>query len=237
MENPEPQIDALREQILADPALVLDDQEIIRALIGAGSSAGRNVVDLRGALVERLETRFEKLADTHRDVVAAAYENLAGTNQVHRAVLSVIAPLDFETFLEALVRDVPHILSLDAVKLCLEGDGMIAGQPLGPKGALRRVMVGLPLGGRRAYCSEVGDLDLGPVILRQATRAGALIYGGDAATIRSEAILKLDLGQGKTPAMLVLGSADAGRFHPHQATDLLGFFAQALQATLRRWLA
>lgn len=236
MENPDAPQDALRDQILADPEFVLKDQAIIRALIGAGTSDGRNVVDLRGVLIERLETRFERLADTHRDVVAAAYENLAGTNQVHRAVLSVIEPLDFEGFVHAAAHDVPQILSLDAVKICLEGEGMIAGQPLGPKGALRRVMIGLPLGGRDAYCSETSGMDQGPVILRQATRAGALVYGGDGPTIRSEAILKLDLGTGKTPAMVVFGSSDAGRFHPHQATDLLGFFAHAIQATLRRWL-
>ena len=69
-----------------------------------------------------------------------------------------------------------------------------------------------------------------------ATRAGALIYGSDGPQIRSEAILKLDLGGGRTPAMVVFGSTDESRFHPHQATDLLAFFGQAIQASLRRWL-
>jgi hypothetical protein len=41
--------------ILADPALVLDDCEVMAALIAPATAAGRNVVDLRGALVSRLE--------------------------------------------------------------------------------------------------------------------------------------------------------------------------------------
>lgn len=237
MAQPEEYPADLREQILADPNVVLDDQDILRALVGAGGSADRNVVDLRGVLVERLESRFERLADTHRDVVAAAYENLAGTNQVHRAVLAVLTQTDFEGFVAAMARDVPNILSLDAIRLCLEGDGMIAGQPLGPAGDYHETMVGMPLGGRKAYCSEMADADFGPVILRKVTRAAVLIYGAEAGIVRSEAVLKLDLGPGKTPAMLVLGSGDEDRFNTQQATDLLGFFAAAFQACLRRWLA
>lgn len=231
--------DSLRQQILDDPGVVLGDQAIIRALIGRDQPAGRNIVDLRGVLIDRLEDRLERLEDSHRDVIAAAYENLAGTQQVHRASLAVIAPLAFNDLLAALVDEVPGILMLDAVRLCLEGAGMMTGQPLGPKGALRRVMIGLPEGGRRAYCGET-DPQAGPgrpVILRATTRAGALIYGSDAAAIRSEAVIKLDLGQGKRPGMLVLGSADPARFHPDQASDLLHYFGQVFEAVLRRWLA
>lgn len=237
MDKASQSIGDLREQIIADPDMVLGDRDIIRALIGQEAPEGRNIVDLRGVLVDRLEGRLERLAETHRDVVAAAYENLAGTQQVHRAVIAILTPLEFNEFLAALSHDVPNILSLDAIRLCLEGDGLIAGQALGPKGDLRHSMIGLPLGGRQAYCNELEMSARGPVILRETTRAGALIYGSDHAAIRSEAVLKLDLGAGKTPAMLVLGSRDAGRFHPEQATDLLGFFGQAFEAVLRRWLA
>ena len=80
-------------QILADPALILEDHELMRALLQADRSApGRNVVDLRGVLVERLEERLDRLEDTHREVLAAAYENVAGTNQVHRACLALLEP-------------------------------------------------------------------------------------------------------------------------------------------------
>ena len=45
---------ALREQILSDPSLILEDHELMRALLQADRSAqGRNVVDLRGVLVDQ----------------------------------------------------------------------------------------------------------------------------------------------------------------------------------------
>lgn len=227
----------LRQRILEDPDLVLQDPDVIRALVAQSAAAGRNIVDLRGVLLHRLEDRLERLADTHRDVVAAAYENLAGTQQVHRAVLAIIQPLSFEGFLQAMASEVPEILSLDAIRICLEGDTMVAGQAIGPDGDLSHAMVGLPIGGCRAYCGETDDRAFGPVILRKATRAAPLVFGNEAGSVGSEAVLKLDLGEGRTSAMVVMGGRDPGRFHAQQGTDLLGFFGQAAAATLRRWLA
>ncbi|MBU2359274.1 MAG: DUF484 family protein, partial [Alphaproteobacteria bacterium] len=98
---------SVRDRIIADPELLLEDQDIMRALVGANDSAmGGNIVDLRGIAMERLESRLDRLEDTHRSVIAAAYENLAGTNQVHRAVLRLMDATRFETFLRDLAGEV-----------------------------------------------------------------------------------------------------------------------------------
>ncbi|MEL6412341.1 MAG: DUF484 domain-containing protein, partial [Pseudomonadota bacterium] len=90
----------LRESIIARPDVILEDQDLMRALIAANERAmGNNIVDLRGIAMDRLEARLERLEDTHRSVIAAAYDNLAGTNQVHRAILQLLNPVDFEAFL------------------------------------------------------------------------------------------------------------------------------------------
>ena len=229
--------DVVRESILADPALVLDDRDMIRALIGANSDKGRNVVDLRGVLIERLEGKLDQLEDTHRDVVSAAYENLAGTHQIHRAVLAVMEPKSFDDFLHAVSVDLPGIMALDAIKLCFEGDGVQAGQALGPDGPMRRTVLGLPKGGSAAYCGETGEVETSRVILRRTTRAGSLIYRDEGSTIMSEAILRLDLGAGKSPGLLIFGSRDAARFHSEQGTDLLTFLGAAFSLSVQRWLA
>ena len=80
MGEQEPAVEAVREQILQDPARVLEDRDIMRALISADeASRGGNVVDLRTIALERLEARLDRLEDTHRHVIAAAYDNLAST--------------------------------------------------------------------------------------------------------------------------------------------------------------
>ncbi|GAD55277.1 hypothetical protein MBELCI_1329 [Limimaricola cinnabarinus LL-001] len=113
--------DGLRGRILADPARLLDDPEIMRALVEADAEAkGANVVDLRGLAMERLQSRLDRLEDTHRSVIAAAYENLAGTNQIHRAVLRMMDATRFETFLQDLSGEVADMLRVDVVRLVLE---------------------------------------------------------------------------------------------------------------------
>src|SRR6056297_2106750 len=93
-------LDDFRHRIIEDPEAILEDADVMKALIAANEKyLGNNIVDLRGIAMERLEARLDRLEDTHRSVIAAAYENLAGTNQIHRAVLRMLDPVEFEVFL------------------------------------------------------------------------------------------------------------------------------------------
>src|SRR6056297_2580343 len=113
--------ESLREKIISQPDVILEDRDLMRALIAANERAmGGNIVDLRGVAMERLEARLDRLEDTHRSVIAAAYENLAGTNQVHRAILRMLDPVEFEHFLRDLGTDVAQTLRVDSMKLVLE---------------------------------------------------------------------------------------------------------------------
>ena len=113
--------DTLREAIILQPNVILDDKDLMQALIAANEQAmGGNIVDLRGVAMDRLESRLDRLENTHRSVIAAAYENLAGTNQVHRAILRMLDPMEFEAFLRDLNGAVSEILRVDATKLVLE---------------------------------------------------------------------------------------------------------------------
>ena len=59
---------------------------------------------------------------------------------------------------------------------------------------------------------------------------------GPAGAIGSEAALTLDLGRGRLPGLLLLGSGDPDQFAPGQGTELLEFLAGVLERTLCRWL-
>src|SRR5690606_38859312 len=111
----------IRDRIIAEPEVILEDRDLMRALIAANERAmGANIVDLRGIAMERLEARLDRLEDTHRSVIAAAYENLAGTNLIHRAVLRLLDARNFAEFTEVLTGDVAAILRVDCVRLVLE---------------------------------------------------------------------------------------------------------------------
>jgi len=227
--------DRLREKIIAQPDVILDDQDLMRALIAANERAmGGNIVDLRGIAMDRLEARLARLEDTHRNVIAAAYENLSGTNQVHRAILRMLDPVEFEDFLRDLGGEVAEILRVDCVRLVLE-TAQGADDP-----ALRRLgdvlSVAAP-GFIEDYVTTGRTGAARQVTLRQMGEGDPRVHGDAAGYIRSEACLMLDFGAGRLPGMLVLGAEDPHQFSPQQGTDLLAFFAGVFERAMRRWLS
>ena len=227
--------DTLREAIISQPNVILDDKDLMQALIAANERAmGGNIVDLRGIAMDRLESRLDRLEDTHRSVIAAAYENLAGTNQVHRAILRMLDPVEFETFLRDLNCEVSEILRVDATKLVLESvqnDADTAVKRLG------EVLSVAEPGFVNDYLSQGRGGQVRQVTLRQVQNASDTIYGEKADWIRSEACLKLDFGEGRLPGMLVMGAEDPHMFGPQQGTDLLAFFTGVFERAMRRWLS
>ncbi len=228
--------DDMREKIISQPDVILEDRDLMRALIAANEKTmGGNIVDLRGIAMERLEARLDRLEDTHRSVIAAAYDNLAGTNQVHRAILRMLDPVEFEGFLHDLGGEVADILRVDAVRLVLEteaeteGDANIA--------RLGDVLSTASPGFVEEYLTGGRNIPQRQVTLRQVQGGGSVVYGDDADWIRSEACLKLDLGTGRLPGLLVMGAEDPHQFTPQQGTDLLAFFAGVFERAMRRWLA
>ena len=225
----------LRDLILAAPETILEDHEVMAALVAASDRAlGSNVVDLRAIAMDRMEARLDRLEDTHRSVIAAVYENLAGTNQVHRATLQLLTPVTFEAFLLTLGTDVAQTLRVDCARLVLE-TRQTAEDP-----ALQRLGETLCVTGPGfvdAYLGTGPDAPPRPVTLRPRPDGSALPYGAQADGIRSEALLRLDFGTGRLPGLLALGAGDPHRFKPAQGTDLLGFFGGVFERAMRRWLS
>ena len=198
----------------------------MRALIGATDARlGDNVVDMRGLAMARLEARLDRLEDTHRAVVANAYDNLAGTNQIHRCVLALIGCATLPELLDALAHEAASTLRLASVRLVLEGEGPA------PHTSVRCV----PAGGVARLVEAAGGNAARAVALRGDAPADPSVHA--TATIRSEALLTLDLGPGRAPALLALGSTDPALFRPGQGTDLLAFLGNAVARLLRRALA
>ncbi len=225
----------LRDTILADPGLVLDDPELMAVLLSASERAmGANIVDMRGLAMERLQARYDRLEETHRAVIAAAYDNLSSTNQVHRAILALLDQSGFDGFLSALDGDVCTILRVDSVRLVLET------AQRGDDAALRRlghVLMMAEPGYVAHYMNGGRTPTTRQVVLRQCDGASERMHGQQAGDIRSEVAMRLDLGAGRLPGMLVMGSEDPHQFKPGQGTDLLSFFVGVFERQMRRYLS
>ncbi len=227
--------DALRDRIISQPDVILEDQELMRALIAANErSMGGNIVDLRGIAMDRLEARLDRLEDTHRSVIAAAYDNLAGTNQVNRAILRMLDQIEFEAFLGDLGGPVADILRVDSIRLVLESAQNDGGKEIERLGDVLTVKAP---GFIDDYLTGGRDTPVRQITLRQVPSGVPDVHGEAADWIRSEACLKLDFGAGRLPGMLCMGAEDPHQFNQSQGTDLLAFFAGVFERTMRRWLS
>lgn len=226
-----------RAKILAQPDMILDDRDVMRALVAADrNTLGDNIVDLRGIALDRLEARLNRLEETHRSVIASAYDNLASTNQVHRALMRLMEPMEFDAFLNVLGQDVTETLRLRCIRLVLETPQDSADQAVV---GLNKVLKIRPAGFVRSYMrgQEPGErsMILRPVVAGP-TDPAAQLYGS-SDPIRSEALVRLDLGPGRLPGMLALGAEDVFHFTPNHGTDLLAFFAGMFERMMQRWLS
>lgn len=227
--------DVVRTRILAEPALILDDPELMRALVAASDNTlGDNVVDLRGMAMDRLEARLAQLDETHRTVIAVASENRASTDQIHRAALRLLEGDSFEESLRVLGTEIAEILRLDSLRLVLESAQTRPDPALARLGDV--VHVAAP-GSIETYMTAGRGPVARRVVLRAAVPGAGVVHGVPEGLIGSEALMRLDLGAGRLPGMLAMGSADPEQFKPGQGTDLLTFFADVLERAMRRWLA
>ncbi|WBU54061.1 DUF484 family protein [Paracoccus sp. SCSIO 75233] len=218
-----------RQALLDDPSAILMDRDLMRAIVGAHEDGvGANVIDIRGRAMTALEARLDRLEAAHENVIAAAYENQSGMNTIHRAVLSLLQPVSFDDFLDNMQADLADILRVDTLVLVMETATKEGAPELGgpltmvPEGTVSRAIAA----GRRGQQS-------GEVILRRATQICSGLHGAEVA---SEALIPIDLGPTRMPALLLMGSAEPGRFSAAHGTDLLRFFGQSFRLVLLRWL-
>jgi len=229
----------IRQKILDDPGSVLNDREVMRALIQAGDEAiDPNVIDLRSVAIKKLEQRLDSLEGHNSTILSAAYDNLATTNLFHRAILALLTPASFSEFLDFLRGDWANSVRCTVARLCLEAprveldDMPVLQREFGPG------VVFLQKDEVDFYITLGREEEVPrPITLRQVNRGVSKIHGEYADDIRSEALLKIDLGNGNRPGLIVLSSDLTDQFEPNHATDLLVFYGSVFERVVQRWLS
>ena len=229
----------LKQRIIDDPSSVLNDREIMRALITAGDDVvDPNVIDLRSVAIRKLEERLDDLEGHKSSILSAAYDNVAATNLFHRAILSILEPNSFAEFLEFMRGEWADTLRCTIARLCVEAPRV----PLDDMPVLQREF------GPGVVFLQKDEVDfyitLGRegeparhITLRQINRGVSKIHGNISDDIRSEALLKIDLGEGNRPGLIVLASDNPEQFMPTHATDLLIFYGSVFERVVQRWLS
>ena len=219
--------EVLRETIINNPELVLNDTAIMQSLVSANDKKrGGNIIDLRGAAMKSLENKLGNLESTHKSVIAAAYDNLAGTKQINRAVLKILEPNNFESFIDVCAGDMVKIMQIDFACLILETNQ----KNVDPKfSILGNYLIHAPSGFIKKYMYLDGTSNKVKVKLRKLNTPNQFVFSKTSHKIGSEACLALDFGTDTSPGLLILGAKDPKKFASTQGTDLLNFFAKAYE--------
>jgi uncharacterized protein YigA (DUF484 family) len=85
------------------------------------------------------------------------------------------------------------------------------------------------------YIRAGSQTNIKKITLRRISSASRLVYPNLADEIKSEALIKLDFGSSRLPALLLMGSTNSNQFHSKQGTELLDFFGKAIERILRHW--
>jgi len=239
--------ETVRRFLLDHPEFITKDAELMRALIDAPENAApeaptkgrRKVVNLQTVLIDKLETRLGALETAHRDLISAAYENMTGMSQIHRAVLMVLEASTFEGFLEVAAIEIARELNVDVGRFLVETEADLFGRGEGATGDDDDPIVAVEAGNIAELMALDPEDERDPnaaVLLRNDIRGAPLIYGNAADRVRSEALIKLNFGSGNRPGLLVFGAEDPERFHAEQADDLLAFLGGVIERVMQGWL-
>ena len=204
---------------LADHPEVLDGQQ------APGRKHGQGVIDLQQVMVERLRGDLEAAQDGRNQLLATSRSNSAAQSRIHEAAIALMAAPSFEHLIETVTTDLAVLLDIDVVTLGVEQDA--------------RKLPPVRMGG--IYQLEPNTIDsiLGPgrsILLRPETEGYTVLFGAGAGLVASDALIRMTISRTTPPAVLALGSRQAGHFSAGQGTELLTFLGRVLELSIRRWL-
>ncbi len=179
----------------ANPAWLAENPALYRILAPPRRVHGETLADHMAAMLHAERAHAALMAEQAEDVLAAGRATVGMTDRVQRAVLALLRSADP---LDCINDEMPGILGVDAVGLCVEGLGEASRLRMLPAGSVARLMAG-----RR-------------VRFRASTTDARLLHG-EAAGLSGQDVLVAVPGHGA----IVDNGADGGRFGRDRPTSVI----------------
>jgi len=208
-------LELVKSVLRENPQWLTEDAE----LSAMATRARGNVISLDAARLDHLQRQAETARQARESVIEIANANHDVQARVHSIVLAMMSARDLETACDRLAWTLPGALGVDYVKILIEDadapdlpalGALEPGEVTAIMGASRRERLGLSGRGARA------------------------LYGEEAERMRSEALLRMEIGGRE--ALLVLGSRDSRTFREDHGCELLTFLARAIERSFGEWL-
>jgi uncharacterized protein len=216
--------DDIIEYLRKNPKFLQQNPEAMDLLVPPKTEAGKGVADFQNYMIQRLKADKEQVITTTREIVENSRANMNNQQRVHKAVLRLLESNNFEDFIQSITMDLATILDVDIAVFVVESNGNeiphihTSGVRVIPPGTVDKWM---------------GEKN---VMLQDNISGIEAIYGGGAALVKSQILLRVDISMNTPPAILAFGSRDAGMFQEGQATDQILFLARVIERCFRSWL-
>jgi len=217
--------EAVAAYLRRHPDFLNEHPDLIAALVPPDFDHGESVVDMQHFMLERLRGELAQAKTRERALLSAAEGNANVQARVHLSVRKLLAARSFEHLIEIVTGELPDILELAATALCVE-----TAEPL-PATARDVGVVVLKPGAIDKLLPRGRD-----IALRSDTPGDKAVFGGNAASVHSVAMMRLGFGIGSPAGLFALGAAARDGFDARQGTELLSFLAHVIQNSIRRWL-
>ena len=228
--------DKLREEILAKANEILNDETLLRALIGASDkNLGSKIVDLRSVAMQKMDGELKKLKRSNQQVIATAYENLVGMKQVHQVVLKSLEQNNFDEFITNLDTEACNILRVDCIKIGLETHSSLQNTDKYEL-KLSTLLDLYPINFVDRYISQGKNNSPDDVVLRPTPKGSEQLYGKLSKNLKSEGCIKLTIGNRKIVGILALASKERKKFTTEQGVELLKFMGSVFERRISHWL-
>lgn len=199
--------------------------DLLDELITPAGLSGDGVVDFQTILVEKLKADKTRFKELQRELIEATQYNLENWTRIQAACLALLEAEDFEDLVTIISQDFPAILDVDVCCLVVEAYGNEVPAFKHPclsivkPGAIRDRL------GKDGYACLHGDIYGDPDI-----------YGPAAETIKSEALLRLDIAPKSHKGLIAFGSEQHDTFSPEQDIDQIAFLGQVVERFIRQFL-
>ncbi len=207
-----------------NPSFLKNNPEVCELLRPPETVKGKGIADFQSYMIERLKADKEEVIESTKEIVENARSNMNNQQRIHMGVLRVLEATRFDEFIHCITMDLAATLDVDISALVIEVD-----RPEIPHIHQNGIRV-LPEGTINQW------MDHKSILLQDNISGIEAIYGGGAALVQSQILLRIDISMDTPPAILAFGSRNPNMFHEGQATDQIVFLARVIERCFRSWL-
>ncbi|MFN3828059.1 MAG: DUF484 family protein [Micavibrio sp.] len=206
------------------PAFLSRHPELLDIMTPPKEQFGKGVADFQHYMVQRLKADRDEILESTREIVENSRANMNSQTRIHRAILMMLEANDFESFINTITLDFPSLMDVDIVSLIVETDSAVVPQ--------------IHMQGVRAVSPGTIQLLMKdkPIRLEANINGFEEIYGGGAGLVKSQALMKLHLGDDTPAALIAFGCRDPLAFESTQGTELIAFLGCVTERLLQAWL-